>query len=300
MLKNIWHYNKNLFFILIFLFNISLFDFIALHADDLPCNGYPELCSKRYDEVAYPTTHNAFDYAYGPEFWFPPNQQFPITRQLEDGVRGLMIDIYEFNGIRPWLKDEIYVCHGYCSLGGEPLVDVLGYVKEFLDNNPREVVTLIFECYVDHEPVVDAFDESGLISYVHSQTEGEMWPTLAEMIQNNKRLVVFTDKDGGSPDWYHDVWEFAVETHWDNKERSDLTCDFNRGDPDNDLFIINHFLTKPLARRTLSLQVNFNPFLINRLEECRDTTGKVPNFVTVDFYAFGDLFEAVNIINGVE
>ena len=79
----------------------------------------------------------------------------------------------------------------------------------------------------------------------------------------------------------------------------DLTCEINRGDIRNDLFILNHFLTAPLARESLAAKVNFNPFLVDRALQCKEESGRQPNFVTVDFYATGDLFEATRTLNGL-
>ncbi|MEZ5154676.1 MAG: hypothetical protein R2718_01070 [Solirubrobacterales bacterium] len=57
------------------------------------CNGYPELCGKRLDQVTIPATHNAMSAAAEPG-WFLPNQRYGIVRQLDDGIRGLLIDTH--------------------------------------------------------------------------------------------------------------------------------------------------------------------------------------------------------------
>ena len=61
------------------------------------CNGHIELCSKTYDQVAYLTTHNAFNSTQ--ENLLFPNQTNDISKQLSDGVRALMIDVYDHFGI---------------------------------------------------------------------------------------------------------------------------------------------------------------------------------------------------------
>jgi hypothetical protein len=100
---------------------------------------------------------------------------------------------------------------------------------------------------------------------------------------------------------YHDVWEFAFETHFSANGPEDFTCEDNRGDPPNDLFIFNHFLTNPVASDGLAEMVNHNPLLIDRAQECASPTelDHLPNFVTVDFYDIGDVFEAVDSLNGI-
>jgi len=56
------------------------------------CNGDPALCDRRLDEVVFAGTHNAMG-AAEVDGWLFPNQQRTIRRQLEDGIRALMIDV---------------------------------------------------------------------------------------------------------------------------------------------------------------------------------------------------------------
>ena len=55
------------------------------------CNGYPELCDRRLNEISFEATHNAMSAAQLPG-WFTPNQRFGVQRQLSDGVRAFLID----------------------------------------------------------------------------------------------------------------------------------------------------------------------------------------------------------------
>jgi hypothetical protein len=55
------------------------------------CNGSEELCDLRIDQVAFAGTHNSFSAADSPG-WFIANQRRTISRQLEDGIRLLLID----------------------------------------------------------------------------------------------------------------------------------------------------------------------------------------------------------------
>ena len=55
------------------------------------CNGHAELCERRLDEVVVAGTHNSMSAADRPG-WFFANQSLPIPRQLDDGIRLLMVD----------------------------------------------------------------------------------------------------------------------------------------------------------------------------------------------------------------
>lgn len=255
------------------------------------CNGATELCARRFDQVVYPTTHNA--YSTVAEGFGAPNQMRSLTQQLRDGVRGVMLDVHDERG-RPML------CHGTCLVGKRLLAEGLCDLRRFLDENPREVLTIIFESYVSAAAVEGAFRSAGLLDTVYAHPMGTPWPTLETMISTGKRLVVFTDREGGRLPWYHDVWDFAWETPFAATTPAELdTCRANRGTRGNPLFIFNHFLTAPLASPELARMVNFNPFLVNRARRCQQETNAVPNFVTIDYYELGDLFAAVRTLNGL-
>jgi hypothetical protein len=163
------------------------------------CNGYAALCDRAYDAVSYPTTHNAM--SNQAEGWAGPNQEYGITRQLNDGVRGLMLDTHYNTGslTSPTAPTDVaLLCHAYCKYGWERLSDGLGKIKTFLDSHPNEVVTIIFETYVTPADTKAAFDLSGASSLVATHTPGTAWPTLKQMIASNQRLVVMTDSGGGT------------------------------------------------------------------------------------------------------
>jgi len=266
---------------------------ISLQISHAQCNGSLDLCSKQYNEVAYLTTHNAYNSDQDGLLF--PNQTYNIASQLNDGVRGLMIDVYDFFG-----TPTAY--HSVFALGTIPLSDIFNDIKTFLDNNPNEIVTIILECYVTANDIEDEINQSGLSNYLY--THNSAWPTLQNMIDNDNRLVIFSDVDDAtsSQDWYHYVWDYAVETHYSVGNINDFTCDFNRGDPLNDLFILNHFVTDATLGYGLyneSNDVNGNPFFITRALDCQNQTNKFPNFVTVDFYELGDGLAVVDQLNGV-
>jgi len=260
---------------------------------DPKCNGHEELCDRRFDQVSFPMTHNAMSNAEGG--WSLPNQNFGITRQLNDGIRGMMLDTYDENG-------EILLCHALCALGNQPLVDGLQEITTFLQANPDEVMSIIFENYITHAQTADAFDESGLIDFVYAHELGTPWPTLNELIAANTRLVVFQEKQPQDPEfpWLMRIWDHAWETPFSFATPDDFTCDpSTRADPANALFLLNHFLTTPLGGNPeLAATINYNPLFIDRARQCEEEGNALPNFVAVDFYDIGDLFDVVDTLNG--
>ncbi len=257
------------------------------------CNGQSETCDKRYDQVAYLTTHNAFN--TGSESFAFPNQNYGIDQQLQDGVRAFMMDVYDFFG-------SAVVYHGSWTLGYQDFQDDLGEIKTFLDSNPNEVVTLILECYVDANTIESELSDAGLSSYLYTKTAGVPWSTLQDMIDANQRLVVFTDEDdaGTGQDWYHYMWDHMTETHYSVNSPQDFTDEYNRGDSLNDLFIFNHFVTDAtlgIASESDAATVNAYNFLMNRIASHYDVHQKFPNFITLDFYELGDGLAVVQDLN---
>ena len=260
------------------------------------CNGYESLCVKKYNEVAYLTTHNA--YSSIEDGFYLPNQNLNISSQLNQGVRAFMLDVYS--------EDDVLVLyHGVTDLGSALFEDVLNEFRTFIDENPNEVITLILEDYSSVSKLSDALFSSGIIEDLYEYDEIYGWPTLQEMIDLDKRIVLFSDNEvQNPPSWFHFLWEHAVETHFSYESIDDFSCDLNRGEEQNSLFILNHFITNfLLAISNLELyyeqveQVNSNPYFINRVYDCALEVDKFPNFITVDFYDIGDCMQVVNVLN---
>ncbi|RVW39272.1 PI-PLC X domain-containing protein [Vitis vinifera] len=118
-----------------------------------------------------------------------------VTNQfsLLSGVRGLMLDAYDFKG-------DVWLCHsfdGKCfdftAFG--PAIDTFKEIEAFLSANPTEIVTLILEDY-------HATKWSGLA-------------LVSDMIAKNQRLVVFTSakyKENSEGIAYQ--WNYMVENQY--------------------------------------------------------------------------------------
>jgi hypothetical protein len=255
------------------------------------CNGHPELCDRRLDEVAFATTHNAMSSTE--DGFTPPNQRYRLWRQLEDGVRGFMLDVHPGGDGTPLL------CHGFCMLGQRPLVDGLRDLRVFLECHPTDVIAIIFESHVPEAPIAAAFEESGLIRLVRSQPLADPWPTLRELIAADERVVVLTDDRDATLPWHLYSYDYAWENPYAATTPDTLSCAQDRGERTRSLWIFNHFLTAPVARPDLAEMINHDPFFTDRVAACRaDAAGDLPNFVTVDFYDIGDVLPVVDALNG--
>lgn len=258
-------------------------------------NNAAALCNLKYNEVAFLMTHNAYNAEK--ESFNLANQTFGVARQLQDGVRGFMLDVYDVDGVPT-------VYHGLKSLGSAPLLPILEDIKQFMDDNPEAIITIIFESYVTADALEAQINTAGLTNYLYTQNEGEDWPALHQLIKNNSRLIVFSEADNASEEqaWHHYIWDWAVETHFSIHDTSEFDCSYNRGNPDHNLYLFNHFVTTEFVStgdKEASLIANSNPYFINRLLECQAETGKMPNLVAVDFYELGNCKAAVDSLNAL-
>jgi len=251
-----------------------------------------QLYSLPYDKVVFITTHNAYNHR--PNHLFP-NQRYNIKRQLNDGVRAFMLDIYPH-------KNQVEMYHGFRLLGHTKLIKTLNILKKFLDTHPDAIITLFFECYVPFKEVEKVFVQSDLMAYLNTQAKGKKWLTLNEMIASGKRLVVFSSENDSIKDsWYHYVYDYSTETAYSNSRPSDFNFKSDRGSAENSLLILNNFLYSFTGTGSpcKAKHVNSFDFLFDRCKRCMSQTGKIPNFLTVDFYHKGDVFKVADSINKI-
>ncbi|KAF9921015.1 hypothetical protein FBU30_008986 [Linnemannia zychae] len=273
------------------------------------CNGYAELCAKPYNEVSYPTTHNA--YAYTPPGALAANQDNDIPTQLKDGIRAFMLDAYN---VPSGGTDDIELCHSSCNLlDAGPLSKVLGQIKTFMDKNPNEVITIFWENAGKLAPArfQTVYQAAGLNDYLYTQPAGSTtFPTLGEMIASKKRLLNFVD-DGAdaSVPWLMSEYDFIFETPWQIAKGAEWPCTVDRPKgQERGMYVLNHFVsglltigseTYDVPQSGLAPQTN-GPDLATHANKCTQTFNKLPSFVAVDFYQQGSLLSIVAQLNGVE
>jgi hypothetical protein len=254
------------------------------------CNGHAELCDRPFDEVVFPATHNAMSsFELG---WAAPNQNFGMKRQLDDGIRAMLFDTHRWN-------DDLYLCHSICELGHTLLADALGEIRAFLDAHPHEVLSFIIQDGITPEETAGAFEASGLSGLVYTHEPGEPWPTLRVMIESDKRIVVGAEAKGPPPAWYHHFWDIAWDTPYSFKNIEEFTCAPNRGTKGSDLFLLNHWVEDPLPTVDRAELANSYEILSARANKCRTEGEQIPNFVAVNFYDVGALFQVVDELNGL-
>ena len=253
------------------------------------CNGVEEYCERPLNMVTFAGTHNSMS---AKELgWLPPNHLFGITQQLNDGIRGLNLDTYLENGVP-------YLCHGYCELGSEPLVDGLTRLATFIGEHPRNVIIVTFEDYISAQDTYDSFVAVGLDSELYHHETGTDWPTLGTLVEQETRLVVFAANNGGLLTGLMSQWEHWLENNYAVQSIDDFECGISRGSIQTaTLFNMNHFITNPIALQDFAEQANRQNSLRAHAEQCALEQGFIPNQVLVDFYSIGGVLALVDDLN---
>jgi hypothetical protein len=131
------------------------------------CEGHEELCDRRFDEVSFAATHNSM--ADTDHERFAPCQTYDIARQLEDGIRGFMIDTH----LDPQNPDRALMCHAACIDGEATLAQGVRLIVDYLDDHRDAVVTIIFESYVSDDITAAEFEGGGANRYLYAHTLGQ-------------------------------------------------------------------------------------------------------------------------------
>jgi hypothetical protein len=303
----------------------------------LACNGFPELCDRRIDQVVFAGAHNAMSNQEIPG-WMFPHHQAAIPQMLRDGIRALLVDVhYGYPGgariktdmsmepnaetikkaigvegyaaamrIRDRLvgvdesQRSLYFCHGFCELGAYPVVPVLREIRSFLVAHPDEVIIVVIEDTVPPNDLAAAFKEAGLSSLVYKEDPGDRWPTLRELIERDTRLLVFIESGRPGVTWLRPAFQNFRETPYTFHKIEEFSCRSNRGGEAGQLFQLNHWIdTTPTPRPSNAAVVNAYAFLLSRAEQCASERHHLPNIIAVDFYQTGDLLSVTDKLNGV-
>ncbi|NGN68517.1 hypothetical protein G5C51_32045 [Streptomyces sp. A7024] len=292
-------------------------------ADRRPCNGSVELCDRPYDRVVQIGTHNAM--ATVADGFLGAHQDPSITGQLDMGVRALMLDTHRWETGRELLPanamistgtrrtlvkavDDVvskrkgaWLCHGPCRLGATRLTTQLRELRRWMDAHPRDVVTLVVQDDVSAAETRRAFRAAGLDDYLRKPpAPGAAWPTLGEMADSGRRLVVFPESADGPMPWYRNFYSYAVETPYEATDAESLTCEPARGGDDRSkkIFLLNHFVTREGgADRAEAARVNAAKVIEARARVCARARGRLPTIIAVNHVTLGDAMAAARRLN---
>jgi hypothetical protein len=279
---------------------------------DQLCNGHAELCDRSYGNTTFVGAHDSFAASTNP-FALARTQEVGVNDQLTMGVRLLQLQAHK-NG------KDLHFCHNTCGLfDGGTVKQYFKKVKHFLDRHPNEVLTIIIANPENVQADVwqPIFENTGLadIAYIPPQTPmtREDWPTLKEMLDSSKRVVVFMDKgaEDGTVPYLLPQFTMMWEDEYDPTD-SQFPCKVDRTagslSPSQQLNLMNHNLNVdliPIGRgvrlpdRLVSPRTNSIYSIMGHANHCAPLAGdRFPNFVLLDFVNIGQVTTAVAQLNG--
>jgi len=281
------------------------------------CNGNSDLCERKYGNTTFVGAHDSFAFSSNP-LALSGTQEVDVTNQLMLGVRLLQVQAHK-NG------KDVHLCHTSCVLyDGGKVVNYLRKVKRFLDRHPNEVLTIIIANPENLSASLwkPVFENSGIadMAYIPPQVPmtREDWPTLKEMLDSGKRVVIFIDKgaeeksEEKSVPYLLSQFTMMWEDEYD-PTNSAFPCKVDRTSgpllPSQQLNLANQNLNidlMPIGRgirfpdRLNTPRTNSVHSIKAHASHCAPLVNdRYPNFVLVDFVNVGQAVRAVAELNGI-
>ncbi|GAB4280984.1 MAG: hypothetical protein Tsb0018_10000 [Opitutales bacterium] len=281
---------------------------------------------KKYSEVCWLTTHNAF--ATPKQGWNYSQQNLDFEEQYTLGVRSFMIDLYLYNpgdsidenGEATQGKSYIAMCHEPHFLDGrnclttnmflkngapDALLDFLLQVKEWLNEDPDTIITLIIESRFGEDGAAGAlyetFKQADLVRHLYvpqvDPKEIQDWPTLGDLRNVDRRLIVFSDN----------INDEFIHTSTYRETRFDLgkypKCEMREDGRDTEkmmpLFALNHFYGISVRLNGFWKdyeKINAYQNIIERVNLCETEHNMLPNFLVMDFVEEGEMGGALQAV----
>ncbi|KFY21827.1 hypothetical protein V491_02932 [Pseudogymnoascus sp. VKM F-3775] len=270
------------------------------------CNGDARLCGRKYSNVTQIGAHNSAFVGELPT----QNQGLEVEGQLDMGIRFLQAQTHK-------LFDALFMCHTSCFLLNTGLlVDYLERINTWMVAHPNEVVTLLLtnQDRVDVSVFGKAMVDSGLANLAYTPPKKlalNEWPTLQEMINSNKRLVMFLDyhADTTKVPYILDEFSYCFETPFSQTDPKFPQCSVDR--PPNAssagrFSIINHVLDIALTPGKDGVLIpdilaapttNSVASIMAQVGLCQKAHGATPNLILLDYVERGEAIKAQNIMN---
>ena len=307
------------------------------------CNGYRQLCDRPLNAVVFPATHNSMGTSTEAG-WFFPSQDGGVPEQLSAGIRGLLIDTHYGvstpKGVATVLTAQTRKLATVVDRVGPGFIATVDRLRAHIGPQPRGTTsgvpvpcllrgrseppprwrsarsaiswssTPIRSCLMSIEDDVSpttteaAFADSGLLNLVYSDPAGRSWPTLRQLIEEDRRLIVFGENDTDHLAWYRPQFKVLEETPFHFRSAAQLadasSCRPNRGGTGKSLFLVNNWVdTSPAPRPSNARVVDAYDALLARARRCEAERHHLPNLVAVDFYKVGDVLRVAATLNGL-
>ena len=250
------------------------------------CNGLSELCSKRMNDAIFPMAYAAHSNLASEVL--PAAQEHNLLQQLKTGIRAVDISVWPCKTN----SSKACACKQACVLGESDLSELLGQLSSFLAAEKDEVVVAFFRQHVETAVLQQTIVDAGLEMYAYTAASSVafQWPTLQQLIDDNKRAVLFADNaNSATYDPTNAVLPWLLPTYdycWSSTDAailpSDLTCIPSNGmNGTNKLGIFTYARTQPAPAISHARVLNTKANIQKGVELCCNAVGVLPNFVSL-------------------
>lgn len=251
------------------------------------------------------------------------NEQQERARQLQANVK-----------VDPNLRD-VYLCHVYCEYGATKFSTALGYTRQFLLANPDNVIMWFIGDYVSKDDTERVLREANLLDRVWSYDPQGSMPTLGELIDSRRNLIMISEFSGPPPEWNTRGYGIFQDTPFTFRQESALftpgsprysgtevvdgpvpttetgpagtevwttnwtglpSCSPNRGTPRSPLFQINHWLTPAGSAPTVEQARIVNAYDV-LMPRVKDCVTQRSKFPTIIGVNFVEIGDALKVVN---
>jgi hypothetical protein len=236
--------------------------------------------------------------------------------------------------VDPNLRD-VYLCHVYCEYGATKFTTALGYVRQFLNTNPDNVIIWFIGDYVSKADTERALAEAKVLDRVLEYDSTAPMPTLGELIDAKRNIIMVSEFSGAPPAWNVRGYGIFQDTPFTFRKDSDLfapgspkytgtatvdgavpatvtgpdgteqwtkdwagvpSCAPNRGTPSSPLFQINHWITPAGAAPTVGEAKMINAYDV-LMPRVQDCMTQRGKFPTIVGVNFVEIGDALQVVN---
>ncbi len=227
-----------------------------------------------YDENIFLISDFSGLYADSPEI-------LSLDELLERNVDGLIFET------RLDLRNNILVVNkkGVNTLS---VSDAFNKIRSYLDQDTSKIFSLFLDYDSDFQRLDALLESSGLKQYLYEYIKGTDWPSVSQMINSGKRLVVFgLNKRDDYPTWANNLNDYAK---WQVNPYMDISPVINEIQEEEDsktLFVFNSYSEIEKRWNQESSVNNIRlPFFIEPFKEAWIRNGMIPNFIVLENWNF--------------
>jgi hypothetical protein len=171
-------------------------------------------------------------------------------------------------------RRDLYLCHVYCEYGATRMVTALTYIRQFLDQNPDEVIIFFVGDYISIADTEKAFKDAGLYDRLYAYDPSQPPPTLGAMIDARQNVFMLSEFSGTPPGWNNPGYGLFQDTPFTFTDASQLYVPGAGPNPTSPVptALVSDTTFAPDAQQATGTTLAFGPDWTG-VESCRPNRG---------------------------